>query len=265
MLPTRLWTEMTTRDFEDADMERVIAILPLGAVEQHGPHLPVGTDSMIQQAYLDLVLERLPEGLPVLVLPVQQIGVSQEHLDFAGTLSLSPQSALAAWLDIGACVARTGCRKLVIANAHGGHIGLMDVLARELRLRHRMLAVAASWHRFGYPDGLFSAHERQHGIHGGDIETSLMLQFRPDLVRPEELQDFVPASVDMAQTFQWLSATGRLPMGWMAQDLSESGAMGNAAAASADKGEAAADYGVSAFIELLQDVDAFDLARLVDA
>lgn len=263
MLPTRLWTEMTTRDFDAADMERVIAVLPLAAVEQHGPHLPTGTDAMIMDGYLELVLERLPDGLPVLVLPVQQIGASNEHFDFPGTLTLSPQTALTAWLEIGASVARAGCRKLVIANSHGGNVALMEVLARELRLRHKMLAVSASWHRFGYPDAMFSPHERQHGIHGGDIETSLMLQFRPDLVRPEELQDFMPTSVEMAQSFQWLRATGPLSMGWLAQDLSESGAMGNALAASRDKGEACADYGVSAFIELLQDVDAFDLARLV--
>ena len=255
---------MTTRDFQSADMARVIAVLPLAAVEQHGPHLPVGVDSLIMQGYLDRVMERLPENLPALFLPVQQIGISREHLDFPGTLTFSPEIALRAWLEIGASVHRAGCRKIVIANSHGGNTAMIDVLARELRVRHGMLAVPASWHRFGYPDGFFSAHEREHGIHGGDIETSLMLAFRPDLVQPEELQDFTPASVEMAQSFQWLRATGPLGFGWMAQDLSESGAMGDAGAARADKGEASADYGVTAFIELLQDVEAFDLARLVN-
>ena len=254
---------MTTRDFQSADMESVIAVLPVAAVEQHGPHLPVGVDALIMQGYLDRVIERLPEALPALILPLQQIGTSREHVDFPGTLTLTPETALRAWLEIGASVRRTGCRKLVIANSHGGNTALIDIVARELRVRNGMLVVPASWHRFGYPDDLFGAHEHQHGIHGGDIETSLMLAFRPDLVRPDELRDFVPASVEIAQSFQWLRATGPLGFGWMAQDLSESGAMGDAASASAGKGEASADYGVTAFIELLQDVEAFDLARLV--
>ena len=264
MLPTRLWSEMTTRDFQSADMERVIAVLPVAAVEQHGPHLPVGVDAMIMQAYLDRVIERLPEGVPALFLPLQAIGTSREHVDFPGTLTLTPETALRAWLEIGASVRRAGCRKLVIANSHGGNTALIDIVARELRVRNGMLVVPASLHRFGYPDGLFETHERLHGIHGGDIETSLMLAFRPDLVRPEELQDFTPASVEIAQSFQWLRANGPLGFGWMAQDLSESGAMGDAASASAAKGEASADYGVTAFIELLQDVEAFDLTRLVN-
>jgi creatinine amidohydrolase len=124
--------------------------------------------------------------------------------------------------------------------------------------------VTASWARFGYPDGLFSASEVAHGIHAGEVETSLMLAFRPDLVRMGEAHDFVPASLDLERDFVWLRMNRPTGFGWMAQDLSSSGAAGNAAAASADKGEAAADYGATAFIELLQDIDAFDLARLDD-
>lgn len=255
---------MTTVDFQSTDMASVIAVLPIAAVEQHGPHLPVGVDAQIMEGYLARTAARLPETSPVLFLPVQAIGTSREHIGFPGTLTLTPQTAMRAWIEIGQSVHRAGCRKLVIANAHGGNNSLIDIVARELRVQYGMFVVPAFWHRFGYPDGLFSAHEMHHGIHGGDIETSLMLAFRRDLVRAGEIENFVPASVDMVARFQWLRATGPHGFGWMSQDLSHSGAMGDATTASADKGETAADYGVTAFIELLQDVEAFDLARLTE-
>ena len=261
---TRRWMELTWPDFQAADMERAVAVLPVAAIEQHGPHLPVGVDALIMEGYLDRVMERLPDDSGALFLPVQCVGTSREHVAFPGTLTLTPETALRAWIEIGESVARAGCRKLVIANSHGGNNALIDIVARELRVRRNMLVVPAFWHRFGYPDGLFSGHERQHGIHAGDIETSLMLAFRPDLVRTDEIDHFRPASVEMARDFQWLRATGPQGFGWMAQDLSPSGAMGDAAAARVDKGESAADYGVTAFIELLADVEAFDLARLAE-
>jgi creatinine amidohydrolase len=264
MLPTRHWLDMTTTDFSAVDMSRVIVVLPLAAVEQHGPHLPVGTDTRIMEGYLARVLARLPDDLPVLFLPTQAIGTSREHIDYPGTLTLSPRTALAAWIEIGESVARAGCRKLVVANSHGGNNALIDILARELRVRERMLVVRAFWHHFGYPDALFSPHETRHGIHAGDIETSLMLAFREDLVRREAIANFEPASVAMETRFQRLRATGPHGFGWMSQDLHASGAMGDATLANGRKGEAAADHGAAAFIELLRDVEAFDLAGLAE-
>ena len=258
----KLWAEMTTRDFEERDMSRVIAVLPVAAVEQHGPHLPVGTDAMIMEGYLKRVMARLPADVPVLFLPIQAIAASGEHQFFPGTLSLSPAAALQVWGEIIASVQRTGCRKLVLLNSHGGNVPIIDLLARDVRARHNMLAVTASWHRFGYPDGLYSPAERAHGIHGGDIETSLMLAFRPELVRMNEAENFIPASLAMEAEFTWLRANHPIGFGWMAQDLNPTGAMGDAIQANAAKGEASADYGATAFVELLQDIMAFDLARL---
>jgi creatinine amidohydrolase len=262
MLASRHWSELTSADMRATDMARVIAVLPFAAIEQHGPHLPLGTDLFIMEGYLARVLQRLPADLPVLFLPVQAIGTSQEHSAFAGTLSLSDQAALGGWTALGDSVARAGCRKLVLLNSHGGNSALIERLALDLRVRLNMLAVTASWSRFGYPDGLFSAQELAHGIHGGEVETSLMLAFRPDLVRIEEAENFLPASLDFERDFAWLRPSRPAGFGGMAQDLSSSGAAGNAAAATAEKGDAAADYGATAFIELLQDVEMFDLARL---
>lgn len=262
MPPTRFWAEMTFKDFQTSDMARAIAVLPVAATEQHGPHLPLGVDTFIMEGYIERVVERLPADLPVLFLPIQTCGCSVEHGDFPGTLSLSAATLIRAWTELGECVFRAGCRKLVLLNAHGGNVAMLDVIAHDLRARLGMFVVMATWHRFGTPDGLFSAHELAHGIHAGDIETSLMLSFRPDLVRFERAEDFGSASADMARDFAWLRAGRPTGFGWMTQDLSPSGAMGNAAAATREKGEACADYGATAFVELLQDIEGFELARL---
>ena len=262
MLRSKFWAELTWADFHAADMGEAIAVLPVAAIEQHGPHLPVGVDTFIMEGYLRTTVARLPADLPVLFLPVQAVGKSNEHLEYPGTLTLSAETAMRAWTEIGESVYRAGCRKLVIVNSHGGNVAIIDIVARDLRVRLGMLVVCASWHRFGYPDGLFPASERTHGIHAGDAETSLMLAFRPDTVKREEARDFVPASVGMEEDFTWLRATQPIGFGWMSQDLSPAGAMGNAANGTAAKGKACADYGATAFIELLRDVEAFDLSRL---
>lgn len=264
MRKTCHWAELGWQDFQARDMARVIAVLPVAAIEQHGPHLPVGTDAMIMQGYLERVVDRLPQDLEALFLPMLQVGSSPEHVEFPGTLTFPPDLLLRIVAELGASVARTGCRKIVLLNSHGGNSAVLDIAARELRRAHRMLATPVSWGRFGYPDGMFSESERVHGIHGGDIETSLMMAFRPDLVRAEAVADFPPASFAMEREFNWLSAGRPVGFGWMAQDLSDTGAMGNAALASREKGEACADYGATAFIELLRDLEAFDLAALPD-
>ncbi|MGH6822908.1 MAG: creatininase family protein, partial [Methylocella sp.] len=238
----RFWAEMTWTDFHARDMARAIAVLPLTATEQHGPHLPLGTDTFIMEGYIAKVVPRVPQELPVLFLPVQNCGLSIEHADFPGTLSLPAEPLINAWTKLCECVHRTGCRKLVLLNSHGGNTAILDIIAHDLRARLGMLVVLASWRRFGAPDGLFSAHEQAYGIHAGEIETSLMLKFRPDLVREEEAADFASRSVEMEREFNWLRTGRPTGFGWMSQDLSASGAMGNAAAANARKGAACADY-----------------------
>ena len=162
-------------------------------------------------------------------LPVQAVGASDEHRAFRGTLTLSPETALRAFIEIGESVHRAGIRKLVIINSHGGNITLIDLAARQLRVRHAMLAVHASWGRFGYPEGLFGEAERTHGIHGGDIETSIMLAAYPDLVRRDKIADFRPATYAMERDYAYLRADYPAGFGWMTQDLHASGAVGDAA------------------------------------
>src|SRR5205823_10760906 len=152
------WLSLTTQEFGRVR----IAVLPVAAVEQHGPHLPVGVDTYIAEAYLKLVRAQLADDAPVLFVPVQAVGASDEHRAFRGTLTLAPETALHALIEIGESVHRAGIRKLVIINSHGGNIALIDLAARQLRVRLNMLAVHTSWGRFGYPDKLFSDAEHTH-------------------------------------------------------------------------------------------------------
>ena len=262
MLPTKLWAEMSWRDFAAADMSKVVAVLPVAAIEQHGPHLPVGVDTFINEGYLQRAIARTPADLPALFLPLQAIGKSNEHIEFPGTLTFTMETVTRAWTEIGESVARTGCRKLIFMNSHGGNVAVLAAVVRELRVRCGMLAVHAGWHTLGYPEGMFSAAERAHGIHGGDAETSLMLAFKPHTVHMDKAQNFVSAAVGIEQDFKRLRVTQPIAIGWMANDLHELGAAGDASNATAAKGEAAADYGVEGFIELLRDVLAFDVSRL---
>jgi len=262
MLPKREWIEMTWSDFSATDRSRWIAVLPLAATEQHGPHLPLGVDGFIADTYLARVRPLVPQGLPVTFLPVQRIGQSDEHVAYPGTLTLSAATVIRAWTEIGESVARAGVRKLVLVTSHGGNVSAMEIVARDLRVRLGMLVVTVGWHRFGYPDGAFDAEERRHGIHGGDIETSLMLAGRRDTVDMARAPSEAPTTVAMAEEFRWLGAFRPAGFGWMTQDLHPSGAVGDASRATAKKGEAALDHGAQGFIALLREVDRFDLSRL---
>ncbi len=251
MLPTKFWAEMSWRDFAAADMSKVVAVLPVAAIEQHGPHLPVGVDTFINEGYLATAVKQIPDDMPVLILPIQAVGKSNEHIEYPGTLTFSLETVTRAWTEIGDSVARTGCRKLIFMNSHGGNVPVIDAVARELRVRHRMLAVHAAWHRLGYPAELFSAQERAHGIHGGEAETSLMLAFRPKTVRMSEAQNFVSAAIGIEQEFRQLRVTQPIGFGWMASDLHPLGTAGDASKATAEKGEACAENGAEAFLDLV--------------
>jgi creatinine amidohydrolase len=264
MMPKRDWTEMTWTDVAAGDTERWIAVLPVAAVEQHGPHLPLGVDSYIAQAYRTRVLPLLPDDLPVTFLPTLEIGQSDEHRAFPGTLSFSARTIISAYTEIGESIHRCGVRKLVIVTSHGGNVAAIDLVARDLRVRLRMLVVTCAWHRFGYPPGTFERMELRHGIHAGDVETSLLLAHRPETVHMELAAAAVPMTVKMAEDFKWLSAFRPVGFGWMTQDLHPTGAVGDSTLATAKKGEQALAHGAKAFVELLQDVDRFDLKRLAD-
>jgi creatinine amidohydrolase len=257
-VPPRDWTDIHWPDFTGAGPARWIAVLPLAATEQHGPHLPVGTDVMIAKAYLARVRELLPDTAPVTFLPIQPVGISTEHIDYPGTLTLPTDVALKAWMALGESVARAGLKKLVMVTSHGGNSAAMSVVAQDLRASCGLLVVTTGWSRFGAPEGLFSAEELRHDIHGGAVETSIMLARYQQHVRHEAIADFRSAGFAMEQDYRWLSTQRPAPLAWQAQDLHPSGAAGDATLASAEKGQRLLDHGARAFCELLADVDRFD-------
>ena len=243
------WAATRAPDFTQVDPMRSIAVLPTAAIEQHGPHLPVGTDTMIAEGMLEQLRRDLPDDLDLRILPVMAVGKSNEHLWARGTLSLTAPTALAAWTEIGLSVARAGYRKIVIANSHGGNLDLISILARELRVEAGMLAVKCQWGNFGHPEGLYPAEELKYGIHGGDVETSLMLAFQPDCVDMAAAEHFRSS----AETDP-IPPVGPVSRGWIAADLNPSGTVGNAAAGTAEKGRATARHQVAGFIALLREV-----------
>ena len=257
-LPPRDWIDIHWPDVSGAAPARWIAVLPLAATEQHGPHLPVGTDVMIARAYLARVRELLPDNIPATFLPLQPVGISTEHIDYPGTLTLPAEAALRSWMALGDSVARAGIRKLVMVTSHGGNSAAMTLVAQDLRARHGLLAVTTAWSRLSAAEGLFAAEELRHGVHGGAVETSIMLARYKQQVRLEKIADFPPASIAMENDYRRLSAQRPAPFAWQAQDLHASGAAGDATMASAEKGERLLDHGARAFCELLADVDKFD-------
>lgn len=247
-MTARDWAHLRAPDFAALPAD-TIALLPTAAVEQHGPHLPVGTDAIIAEGMLAELRRQCPVDLPLLILPVQAVGKSTEHLWAAGTLTLTAETALAAWMEIGRSVARAGVRTLVIMNSHGGNAALNEILARELRIETGLRTIRAAWSALGTPPGMYSDRELRFGIHGGDYETSLMLHFAPATVDMAAAQDFVSS----AETTP-LPPTGPLGYGWISTDLNPAGVAGEAHLATAAKGHATAVWQAARAVELLRSV-----------
>ncbi|MCK8779009.1 creatininase family protein [Rhizobium sp. NTR19] len=239
-----------------------IAVLPLGAHEQHGPHLPFETDTLIAEGLVSRLIAALPEDLPVTFLPVEQVGYSIEHMDVAGTRTLAFDEAVNRWLGIAADLYARGIRKLVLLNAHGGNSPLMTIVATEARVRLNMLVVATSWTRFGQPPGWITPEKKAVDIHGGDIETSVMLALWPDRVDMTKTKNFGSRQSAFAQSFKHLRAYGPHAFGWKMSDLNDEGVAGDASAATAERGEELVTHAVQGITELLEDVAAFDVTRL---
>lgn len=254
------WADYRTTEYQSIDPQRTIAILPTAAIEQHGPHLPVGVDTMINQGMLDTLCTRIPDDLDIRILPVQAVGKSNEHLHAPGTLTLPVDVAIKLWVEIGLSVARAGVRKLAIINSHGGNLDIIGIVSRELRVQANMLVGKSQWTSFGHPDDMYPQHEQKFGIHGGDVETSLMLHFRPELVDMEKAMDFRSTAEELAPEAQ-LRPTGPTSYGWIASDLNPHGTVGNAAIATAEKGKATAEHQADGFISFLREIAATDIAR----
>ena len=272
MTPTpRHWSTLKSPDFAQLDLPRCIAVLPVAAIEQHGPHLPLNVDATLVDGVVEATLPHLPAAQPVLFLPTQSVGFSPEHTRFAGTLTLKAETVIQLWTELAESVAQTGVKKLVLLNSHGGQVGLLDVVARDLRARLGMLVYSVNW--FNLPltgeDGkpvndLFSATEHRFGIHAGEIETSMMLALKPEQVDMAKAQNFHSTSQDRAEKFSLLGDGRSAKLAWQMQDYNPHGAVGNAAAATADKGRAVLGAAGRSLARLLIEIDQLPADTLSD-
>ena len=270
-LPSRFWADLCTRDFARLDPARTIAVLPVAATEQHGPHLPLSVDTVLADGIVAASLPHLPADLSVLFLPTQAVGLSPEHARFPGTLTLKAETVLRLWTEIGESVAAAGVRKLLLFNSHGGQVSMLDLVARDLRARLNLLVYSCSWFNLPLNDAqgqdlnaLFSAEEHRFGIHGGDIETSMMLALAPARVQMDRARHFASTAQLRAQQFPILGNGRSAKLGWQTQDYHPAGAIGNAAAATAAKGEALVQAAGRALAQLLAELDQLPLSTLVD-
>ena len=256
------WSDLTTTDFAKLDTARAIAVLPVAATEQHGPHLPLSVDTDLVDGVVAAALPHMAPDLPALFLPTQAVGFSPEHARFAGTLTLKAETLMRVWTEIGECVAASGVNKLVLFNAHGGQVGALDLVARDLRARLGMLVYSVSWFNLplldaqgGDVNALFSAEEHRFGIHAGEIETSMMLALKPERVRMAQAQNFRSASQARVADFPVLGNGRSAKLGWQMQDYNPQGAVGRAGAATAEKGLAVLDAAGRGLAALLAEMD----------
>ncbi|GAB0116035.1 creatininase family protein [Acidisoma sp. 7E03] len=259
LLSSHWWWDLSTREFAALDMSRIVGVLPVAAVEQHGPHLPVKVDAAINAGIVARAVELMPPDFPALVLPMLPIGKSNEHLAFPGTLTLPHDLLARLWFEVAKSAWRAGLRRIILLNSHGGQPQVMEIVCRELRVELGMFAVGASWFRTIDSSDLYSQAELKHGIHGGEAETSVMLHLHPAQVRMEFAEDFVPRSVAMETTNRLLTPEGGVGFGWQAQDLHPSGACGNAAAADAARGAVQVERAARALLGLIEEVRDYPL------
>jgi creatinine amidohydrolase len=235
-----------------------IVVQPLGAIEQHGPHLPMSTDSVIATSVAEAAVQRVGDDLDVWLLPTLEYTKSNEHAWSPGTIWLSATTLLAVLDDIGRCIATTPAKRLVFLNGHGGNSALVNVANRELRLNHGLMTFLA--HPGVPPDqgGASPPSELGMGVHGGTDETSIMLHLAPHLVRMDRAERRVPEK--MADN-RYVRFGGRVSFGWLSDDFSADGYIGDPTAATADLGEQLFDGAVTAFCEALAEISVFDFGR----
>jgi creatinine amidohydrolase len=255
---TRQLSGLRAPDIARLVTPRSILVQPLGAIEQHGPHLPFDTDLVIADRVAHEAVERVGEELDVWLLPSLAYTKSNEHAWSPGTIWLSATTLLAVLDDIGRCVATTAARRLVFFNGHGGNSALVGVANREIRLHHGLLTFLA--HPGVPPDqgGVSAAGELGMGIHGGTDETSLMLHLAPDSVDMAAATRNVPEAL---ATNQYVRFGGPVGFGWLSDDFGSDGHIGDPTAATPEHGERLFAAAVDAFCGALGEISAFEIGR----
>ncbi|TDF95169.1 creatininase family protein [Paenibacillus piri] len=260
----KVWEErflprLSSLQIKQLPKDDALVILPVGAIEQHGWHLPVMTDSLIGEALLTQTIELLPEESNVWLLPPISYGKSNEHLDYAGTFSLSSTTLMHVLSDIGTSLKRNGFRRLLLFNTHGGNVDLLNVAAREIRVSTGLMVFYVNPHSLDTTQGLVSEEEQEYGIHGGDIETSMLMAIKPNWVQ-EELR--VSETPDVS-ALEFLTLEGKIRFAWVMSDISHSGIAGDATKATAEKGKVIMERSASGLAKSMQELCRFDIEQVL--
>jgi creatinine amidohydrolase len=262
--PIRYWQAMTTSDVPRAVGRDPVVVMPLAAIEQHGPHLPLSTDLDIGMGLLADAFRHLADDFPAWVLPPLAVGASEEHMRLPGTLSLAPETLSGIIYQYGVALSACGVRRLVLSNSHGGNRQALNSAGLRLRREHGLLVVKVSYFEFPPPDTVDLPHsEWRHGLHGGAVETAMMLHLRPDLVRLEEIRDARPLGEELEGTMRRLTPEGAASFSWLAEDINRSGVAGDARKGDAAKGALLVAHYGEVLADVIRDARAFPLERLV--
>ncbi|AFY74404.1 uncharacterized protein, putative amidase [Synechococcus sp. PCC 7502] len=240
--------------------ENVIIFQPMGAIEQHGGHLPLAVDAIVAVGVLGKALTQLDHAIPAYSLPPLYYGKSNEHIAFAGTISLSAETLGQILMEIAESIYSAGFRKLVFVNAHGGQPQILQILARDIHVKYPdfMVFPLFVWNVPNAAHELLSPKELEIGIHAGDAETSLMLALMPERV------NMTQAVMEYPQGFptnNLLSLEGKLPFAWTVQELSKSGVIGDPTVATKAKGDRLLQSLATGWIQVIKDIYFFTQPR----
>ncbi len=255
--PERFFPYLTWCDIEAmTDKENTVIIQPVGAIEQHGPHLPLVVDAAIGMGVLGKALSKLDKQIPAYALPCLYYGKSNEHWHFPGTITLSAQTLLEVIEEMAASIYRAGFRKLVLMNSHGGQPQVMEIAARDIHQQHEDFLVFPlfTWRVPNLASELLTEKELELGIHAGDGETSLMLSLLPDSVKMDKAVKEYPRGLPEDSL---LSMEGKLPFAWTTRELTESGVLGDATVASKEKGDRLLASLSDSWVEVIKDIYKF--------
>ena len=238
------WGHLTREEIKKALIRCPVVVLPVGSCEQHGPHLPVDTDTFdAERASIEAAEQISP---PPLVLPSVPYGVSEHHMSFGGTITLKPETLLNVVVDVVESVVRQGAKAVVIVNGHGGNSAVLAIAAQKIR---HNLGVACLIEDCGAvaEDARKKLFPQPYDVHAGEFETSVVLATRPDAVR----NDAIPAACDVRRPF---NAPPEVTVGFRMEDMTRTGVLGDATKADAERGRQFWQAEVEGLKKLLEDI-----------
>jgi creatinine amidohydrolase len=262
--PNRFFPYLTWAEIRDMpDKENAVIIQPIGAIEQHGLHLPIIVDSAISMGVIGKALSKLDNKIPAYCLPCLYYGKSNEHQYFSGTITLTTATLLAVLRDVAESIYRAGFRKLAFVNSHGGQPQILEIIARDLHQERPDFSIFPlfTWRVPHIVDRLLTEKEATEGIHAGDAETSILLALLPEIVKMDRAVREYPENLPKDSL---LTMEGRLPFAWLTHEISKSGVIGDATAATKEKGELILESLADGWIKTIEDIYRFRQPKFND-